>query len=68
MSNKNKLPRCPTCGSKSEQAKGGLFRCLGDCLGGLFDRNPAEGGTHGTRPDQRILREEREQQQLARRS
>ena len=36
------------------------YRC-GSCEA-IFDDDPDEGGTHGHRPDQRLLREERARQ------
>ena len=52
-------PPCPRCGGKRASTEpGGFFRCA-KC-DAIFDDDPEEGGSHGNRPDQRMLREERE--------
>lgn len=53
--------RCPACNGKATPGKGGLMRCQ-KCKG-LFDfkeiaSGRVEGGTHGARPDQRLIMEE----------
>lgn len=62
------IPPCPMCGTskKSTAMAGGMFRC-GNC-GGLYDREPHEGGTHSTfNPAARLEREERRRERHQRR-
>lgn len=54
--------KCINCGriKTVEKAFDDLYRCK-HC-GILFDDDPDEGGTHGKYPDQRALRNEKQQQ------
>lgn len=67
MSNKPITPKCPQCKCKTVVQKIGddMFRC-GSC-GGLFDNDPDEGGDYGWKPEQRALRQERQQLRKRRR-
>lgn len=50
---------CPACGcGKAKSMPGGLYKCLR--CGGLRDDDPTEGGDYGKRPDERLMRQERE--------
>lgn len=66
MSNKSKHPRCPLCGGKSQEAKGGGFQCTAPLCGGFFDSKPNEGGDVWADPSRRMMLQEQEQERAAR--
>jgi hypothetical protein len=55
-------PRCPRCGHNRHVVVGSgkppdRVHYCGGCRG-MFDDEPDEGGSHGDRPDARLIREE----------
>lgn len=57
------VPPCPLCGTNRHVNPHGREEFFCRRCGGLFDKNPDEGGTYSDRdPSWRIDREERQQQ------
>lgn len=50
-------PKCPACGSGKHKRMNDTIKCLS--CGGLYDDDPAEGGSHGNNPSSRLEYEER---------
>jgi len=53
----SKPPKCPQCKKPGKPTTEGMYQC--PKCNGFFDGDPDEGGDYGERPDQRLMREER---------
>lgn len=67
MSQNTKPPRCPSCGSKSQHAKGGMYECLNKATcGGLFINAPNTDTTAYSDPSKRLRLQEAEEERIRR--